>query len=127
DSIAEVIDRLEVLRELTAPVHAYQVITRLPHYASSGRGREEPEYWTTHGRLLFELSQTWDRYERGEASAEEVAAAARAVPGGRRGRTCRARRAPRGSGASAAAQPRRHPRRARPGRRRCAEGPGDHL
>ncbi|WP_084480709.1 DUF4127 family protein [Ruania albidiflava] len=81
DSIAEVIGRLEVLRELTAPVHACQVITRLPHYDSSGRGLEEPEYWATHGRLLFELSQSWDRYERGEASAEEVAAAERAVPG----------------------------------------------
>lgn len=80
DSIAEVVGRLDVLAELTAPVYAYQVITRLPHYDSSGRGLEEPEYWATHGRRLFELSQAWDRCERGEASAEEVAIAERAVP-----------------------------------------------
>lgn len=80
DRIGEVIPRLEVLRELTAPVSAYQVVTRLPHYDNGGRSRQEPEYWATHGRKMFALSQAWDRQERGEAASGDVEAALADVP-----------------------------------------------
>lgn len=80
DPIVEVIARLDVLRRLRAPVSAYQVVTRLPHYDNPTRSRQEPEYWATHGRRLFELSQAWDMHARKEASAEDVACALDAVP-----------------------------------------------
>ncbi|WP_309127329.1 DUF4127 family protein [Microbacterium sp.] len=80
DRIGDAIPRLGVLRELRAPVSAYQVVTRLPHYDNATRSRQEPEYWGTHGRRMFELSQAWDRHDRGEASGEEVDAALAAVP-----------------------------------------------
>ncbi|MDQ0614475.1 hypothetical protein QF046_002116 [Microbacterium sp. W4I4] len=80
DRIGEVIPRLEVLRGLRAPISAYQVVTRLPHYDNAGRSRQEPEYWATHGRKMFALSQTWDRQARGEARADDVEAALHEVP-----------------------------------------------
>lgn len=80
DHIGEVIPRLEVLRELQAPISAYQVVTRLPHYDNASRSRQEPEYWATHGQRMFELSRAWDRRARGEADAAEVDAALQAVP-----------------------------------------------
>ncbi|MGM7699934.1 DUF4127 family protein [Microbacterium sp. A84] len=80
DRIADVIPRLDVLRDLRSPISAYQVITRLPHYDNATRSRQEPEYWATHGRHLFALSQAWDRQARGEADLDEVRAARAAVP-----------------------------------------------
>lgn len=80
DSILDVVPRLEVLRGLTSPVTAYQVVTRLPHYDNNTRSRQEPEYWTSHGRRLFELSEAWDMVERGEADPERLRAARAAVP-----------------------------------------------
>lgn len=80
DLIGEAIPRLDVLRELRAPVYAYQVITRLPHYDNPTRSRQEPKYWETHGRAMFELSQAWDRREYGEARAQEVTTAKAAIP-----------------------------------------------
>lgn len=80
DRTSEAISRLEILHELKAPVSAYQVVTRLPHYNNASRSRQEPEYWGTHGRRLFELSQAWDKHTRGEATTADVDAALDAVP-----------------------------------------------
>ncbi len=80
DGILDALPRLEALRALTSPITAYQVVTRLPHYDNNTRSRQEPEYWATHGRRLFELSQAWDKIEHGEADADQVSAAREAVP-----------------------------------------------
>ncbi|SEE86724.1 DUF4127 family protein [Ruania alba] len=80
DGILDALPRLEVLRGLTSPITAYQVVTRLPHYDNNTRSRQEPEYWATHGRRLFELSQAWDNYEHGETDTDQVSAAREAVP-----------------------------------------------
>ncbi|UNK70709.1 DUF4127 family protein [Microbacterium sp. H1-D42] len=80
DRLGDAIPRLEVLRELSAPISAYQVVTRLPHYDNSSRSRQEPEYWSTHGRKMFALSQAWDRYARGEVETDEVDTALADVP-----------------------------------------------
>lgn len=82
DGILDVVPRPEVLGELTSPITAYQVVTRLPHYDNNTRGRQEPEYWATHGRRMFELSQAWDMRERDEASPEQLQEALEAVPRG---------------------------------------------
>jgi hypothetical protein len=82
DGILDAVPRLAVLAELTSPVTAYQVVTRLPHYDNAARSRQEPPYWATHGRRFFELSQAWDRYELGEAGADDVRTARSAVPAG---------------------------------------------
>lgn len=79
DRIAEVIPRLSVLQELRAPVIAYQVITRLPHYDNATRSRQEPEYWASNGRRMYALSQAWDRHARGEADENEARFARDAV------------------------------------------------
>lgn len=80
DRIGDVTPRLGVLAELGSPVTAYQVVTRLPHYDNAGRSRQEPPYWATHGRRLFELSRAWDRYELGECDGDDVRAAAADLP-----------------------------------------------
>ncbi|WP_163543248.1 DUF4127 family protein [Occultella kanbiaonis] len=80
DRITDVLPRLDVLRELDVPITGYQVITRLPHYDSVGRSRQEPEFWTTHGRRIHELGARWDEHALGEVGDVEVAAAREAVP-----------------------------------------------
>src|SRR5690625_3112856 len=80
DRLSEVVQRLDVLAELDAPVTAYQVITRLPHYDNPGRSRQEPEYWATHGQRISDWSRLWHERRQGEADDDAVAAARAAVP-----------------------------------------------
>ncbi len=80
ERVRDVLPRLDVLAELTAPATAYQVITRLPHYDNATRSRQEPEYWATHGRRINELATRWDERDHGEAVDDAVAAARAAVP-----------------------------------------------
>src|SRR5690606_39701511 len=82
DPIGEVIPRLDVLRELDAPVTAFGVVTRLPTYDDPGRSRQEPEYWASHGERLGTLSTVWDEHQLGEVDDDAVAAARACVPAG---------------------------------------------
>src|SRR5690606_24681568 len=113
DPIGEVIPRLDVLRELDAPVTAFGVVTRLPTYDDPGRSRQEPEYWASHGERLGALSTVWAEQQPGEVDDDAVAAARACVPAGHR----RARTRPPGR-ALAPPDGRRPPLRAGPARNR---------
>lgn len=80
DRMADVVARLDVLRDLGVPVTAYSVVTRLPTYDNAGRSRQEPAYWATHGERLGTLSRLWDEASLGEADPDAVATARARVP-----------------------------------------------
>lgn len=62
---AQVLQRLELLREVrqaypALTLYGFNVITRIPAY---DHAFEEPDYWGTHGRALWELSTLLDTAE----------------------------------------------------------------
>ncbi len=70
----ECLSRLNVLRDLhrEAPgckLYAFNLIMRAPAYSSS---EEEPDYYATCGRALFEIGYYADKAERAALSAEEA-------------------------------------------------------
>lgn len=64
------IDRLRALRR-DAPdckIYAFNLIMRAPAYSSS---EEEPDYYATYGRMLYEIGYATDKAERDTLSDEE--------------------------------------------------------
>lgn len=57
ETTRQVIDRIDVVRELSTPVTAYSVIQRLPGYDNASRSRQEPGYWATHGERIARFSR----------------------------------------------------------------------
>lgn len=80
ERIGDVLPRLDVLANVDVPITAYQVITRLPHYDSPRRSRQEPEYTVTHGERLSQWSTRWHEGVLAEVDGEGVVDAREAVP-----------------------------------------------
>jgi hypothetical protein len=82
DSPAEVLGRLEVLREIkrahpSMPLLGFNVITRI---SNADDNIEEPLYWDKHGTRLYRLSQLMDRAAQGEPVDAALAALRAEVP-----------------------------------------------
>ena len=73
DSAADVLGRLRLLADLprTCPVHAFSLITRVPHADDCV---EEPLYWCQWGTQFSRYARLWHRAE-GDALSEGEAAA----------------------------------------------------
>ncbi len=82
DSVYDILDRLELLRQLKRQrpellVLGFNTIMRISDFDGDV---EEPEYWSRHGRQLFALSQLMDRALQGEPVHLELHALEHAVP-----------------------------------------------
>lgn len=79
DSLADVLSRLELLRELkqarpALTILAYSILMRINR---DNHAEEEKAYWSTYGARIFRLSVLEDRRRMGVATADEEAEAAR--------------------------------------------------
>lgn len=82
ETLATVLQRLDVLWKLkhdfpALALYGFNVITRIPAYNSAF---EEPEYWGTHGRALWEASAVIDQHRQQMAEGGLVEQAAAAIP-----------------------------------------------
>ena len=98
------------------PVHAFSLITRVPHADDCV---EEPGYWCQWGTTFSRYARLWHRAERGAGGRRGggTGAAGGRAAGGPEG----------GLADAAAAQPHRHPGTAGHGRARAARVPAHHL
>ena len=76
DSAADVLTRLRLLTEInpSCPVHAFSLITRVPHADDCV---EEPLYWRRWGTTFSQYARLWHQAERGTLAIGEDAELAR--------------------------------------------------
>lgn len=82
DRATDVLKRLDILPQLltiqpTLRITAFNVITRI---SNADHNVEEPLYWGTYGRAIYEYSQLRHRADEGQDVADELAALEARIP-----------------------------------------------